>query len=187
MRLPLLLPIPVLAVVLFGAGQDPLEKAPADELVVDAMDPALLQRLTWVCGTWVQHLGETTIEEHWRPLQGTTILGTSHAFDDQQSSFFEFMSIGHRSGSISFAAMPGGAPPTFFRLVTVEDGLMVFENAEADHPQRIRYERTEDGMTATISQLDGSRATAFEFQKKDGTRSIAGRAPSDHADGELAR
>jgi hypothetical protein len=159
--------VPLLAAVFAGAWQDPEKPAPAGELVAGKMDPALLQKLTWVCGTWVQQKGKTTIEEHWRPLQGTTILGTSHTFDDEKSSFFEFLRIGHRAGSISYVAMPGGAPPTTFRLVKVEDGLMVFENEEHDHPQRIRYERTKGGMTATISQLDGSRATAFEFKKKD--------------------
>jgi hypothetical protein len=150
-----------------GARQDPEKPAPADALVAGKMDPALLRKLTWICGTWVQRNGKTTIEEHWRPLQGTTILGTSHTFDDAKSSFFEFLRIGHRAGSISYVAMPGGAPPTLFRLVKVEDGLMVFENEKHDHPQRIRYERTKIGMTATISQLDGSRATAFVFERKD--------------------
>jgi hypothetical protein len=162
-----LVSVPLLAAAFVGALQVPQKPAPAGELVVGKMDPALLQKLTWVCGTWVQQKGKTTIEEHWRPLQGTTILGTSHTFDDQKSSFFEFLRIGHRAGSISYVAMPGGAPPTLFRLVKVEDGLMVFENEKHDHPQRIRYERTKDGMTATISQLDGSRATAFVFKKKD--------------------
>ena len=63
--------------------------------------------------------------------------------------------------------MPGGAPSTLCRLVKAEDGLMVFENEKHDHSQRIRYERAKDGMTVTISQLDGSRATAFEFKRKD--------------------
>lgn len=167
MRIRLLASVPLLAVLFVGASQDPEKPAPSGELVAGKMDPALLQKLAWVCGTWVQRKDKTTIEEHWRPLQGTTILGTSHTFDDEKSSFFEFLRIGHRAGSISYVAMPGGAPPTLFRLVKVEDGLMVFENEQHDHPQRIRYERTEGGMTATISQLDGSRAKAFVFEKKD--------------------
>lgn len=163
----LLVSVPLLAALFAGALQDPQKPTPPDELVVGKMDPALLKKMEWVCGTWVQQKGKTTIEEHWRPLQGTTILGTSHTFTAEKSSFFEFLRIAHRAGSISYVAMPGGAPPTLFRLVRLEDGLMVFENAEHDHPQRIRYERTKDGLTATISQLDGSRATAFEFKKKD--------------------
>lgn len=167
MHIGLLVSVPLLAAVLAGAWQDPEQPTPADELVAGKMDPGLLQKLTWVCGTWVQQQGKTTIEEHWRPLQGTTILGTSHTFDDKKSRFFEFLRIDHRAGSISYIAMPGGTSPTLFRLVKLEAGLMVFENPKHDHPQRIRYERTKDGMTATISQLDGSLATAFVFKKKN--------------------
>lgn len=43
---------------------------------------------------------------------------------------------------------------------------MVFENDKHDHPQRIRYEKTAAGMTATISQLDGSKAARFVFRRK---------------------
>jgi hypothetical protein len=43
----------------------------------------------------------------------------------------------------------------------------VFENPEHDHPQRIRYVKTEEGMTATISLMDGSRATDFVFVRRD--------------------
>jgi hypothetical protein len=68
-------------------------------------------------------------------------------------------------GQIAHVASPGGAPPTAFLLTKLEDGLVEFENAQHDHPQRIRYERTEAGITATISQLDGSRAQAFAFSR----------------------
>ena len=127
----------------------------------------MLQKMTWLCGTWAHQSGGKTIEEHWRPLQGTTILGSSHTYDAEKSRFFEYLRIGLRVGTISYVAMPGGAPPTAFQLVRLEDGLLVFENEKHDHPQRIRYERTKEGVTATISQLDGSRAKSFVFVKKD--------------------
>lgn len=150
-----------------GTGQDPQDPTPASALEPGKMDPALLKKLAWVCGTWRQEDGDIIVEEHWRPLKGTTILGTSHTYDGEQSHFFEFLRISHRAGSISYIPMPGGGPPTLFRLVRLEDGLMVFENPKHDHPQRISYMRTEEGMTAMISQLDGSRASSWDFVKKD--------------------
>ena len=38
---------------------------------------------------------------------------------------------------------------------------MTFENGDHDYPQRIAYRRTEQGLAATISKLDGSRP--FEY------------------------
>lgn len=146
----------------------PVAKAPgvtAAELV-KKWDPADLKKMDWLCGTWVLEADGTTTEEHWRPLQGTTILGSSHTFDAEKTHFFEHLRIGAMRGTIAYLAMPGGKPAVAFPLVTLEDGVMVFENAKHDHPQRIRYERTEEGVTATISLLDGTKAQSFVFKKK---------------------
>jgi hypothetical protein len=147
------------------APQDPV-KPPAEALTPGKMDTTLLKKMEWLCGTWVMANGAKVTEEHWRPVQGTTILGSSHSFDDTRSTFFEYLRIGLRNGTISYVAMPGGAPPTAFQLVKLEDGLMVFENEKHDHPQRISYEKTADGVTATIGMLDGTRSKSFVFKKK---------------------
>jgi hypothetical protein len=123
-----------------------------------------LRELAWISGTWSMTNEGVTTEEHWRPLHGTTILGTSHTYDAKKSLFFEFVRIAERAGSVAYVAMPGGAAPTAFPLArhgAGPDGALVgsfaeFENPEHDAPQRIRYERTEAGITATISQMDGS-------------------------------
>ncbi len=149
--------------------QDPPKPAPAataEALAPGKMDAALLQRMAWLCGTWVLQDGKKTTEEHWRPLQGTTILGSSHTYDATKTHFFEHLRIALVRGTIAYLAMPGGAGGTAFVLKQLEDGVMVFENERHDHPQRIRYERTPKGVTATISQLDGSRSMQFVFEKK---------------------
>jgi hypothetical protein len=172
MTTPLLAIVPLLAglCLITPLTQDPAKPtAPAvaaEPLVPGKMDPALLKRLEWICGTWVLQDGKNTTEEHWRPLQGTTILGSSHTYDATRTHFFEHLRIAAMRGTIAYLALPGGAGGTAFTLTTLEDGLMVFENGKHDHPQRIRYERTKDGVTATISQLDGSRATSFVFKRK---------------------
>lgn len=171
----------VLAVSLllpFAASiQDPQKKSepPKKEptaavgLVPPAPSPAVLadlQKLAWISGTWVMEKDGVTTEEHWRPLQGSTLIGTSHSFDAKQSTFFEFLRIAPVRDKLAYIASPGGSRPTVFSLAKMEDGVVVFENEKHDHPQRIRYERTEKGMTATISMLDGSKAESFVFTKK---------------------
>lgn len=146
--------------------QKPAPVAPPEPLVPGKMDASLLKRMEWICGTWVLKDGKKATEEHWRPLQGTTILGSSHTYDDAKTHFFEHLRIALSRGTIAYHAMPGGTGATAFVLKQLEDGLMVFENERHDHPQRIRYERTDKGFTATISQLDGSRAMQFVFEKK---------------------
>lgn len=155
------------------AAQDPkpAPKPPVAGAIVPAdeakkWDPADLKKMEWLCGTWVIEQGGKTTEEHWRPLQGTTILGSSHSFDAAKTNFFEHLRITAMRGTIAYLAMPGGKPPTAFLLAKLEDGLMVFENPKHDAPQRITYQKTEAGITATVCQMDGSKAETFVFKKK---------------------
>jgi len=124
-----------------------------------------LAKLDWLVGTWRLQDGETVTEEHWRPLQGNTMLGSSHTFRGERTLAFEFLRLTAARGQIGYVAMPGGKAPTTFLLQTLGDGVVEFENAEHDYPQRIRYERTDKGVTATISLLDGKKAQAFVFER----------------------
>ncbi len=145
--------------------QDP-EKKPPEAPPAAKFGPEALKKLEWICGTWTLQDGDVTTEEHWRPLQGSTILGSSHSFDATKTHFFEHLRIALQRGQIAYLAMPGGKPPTAFLLQQLDDGIAVFENGKHDHPQRIRYEKTQGGVTATISQLDGSKAQSFVFRRK---------------------
>lgn len=147
-----------------AAGQDPAPppgKAEANQRAV-----LQLRQLAWLSGTWVLQDGKSTTEEHWRPLQGTTLLGTSHSYDAVRTHFFEFLRISIEQGTVVYTAMPGGSAAVAFPLTKLEAGAVEFENAAHDHPQRIRYQRTEAGVTAVIGQLDGTRARTFAFTAK---------------------
>jgi hypothetical protein len=132
----------------------------------------VLREFAWLSGTWGYTSEEgVTTEEHWRPLQGTTMLGTSHTFDAKSTRFFEFLRVAQRGDGVAYVAQPGGGAATPFALArhgTGADGAVVgsfveFENAEHDAPQRIRYERTATGLRATISQLDGTGVASWDF------------------------
>ena len=84
------------------------------------------------------------------------MMGVSHAYDAKTTLFFEFPRITFQHGKIAYVAQPGGGKPTPFFAVKLDEKEAVFENEKHDHPQRIRYERTEGGVTATISLMDDS-------------------------------
>jgi hypothetical protein len=123
-------------------------------------------KLAWIVGTWEHEDGDKTTVEHWLPHAGTTMMGVSHTYDSKRTHFFEFMRIATHGGRIAYIVQPGGDPPVLFRAVKVTEAEAVFENPKHDHPQRIRYAKTEKGMTATISLMDGSRATEFAFERR---------------------
>ena len=115
---------------------------------------------------WERKDGDKTTLERWFPHAGTTIMGMSHTYDSKRTYFFEFMRIATHGGRIAYIVQPGGDRPTLFRAAKVTDDEAVFENPAHDHPQRIRYVKTDKGMTATISQMDGSKATEFAFERR---------------------
>lgn len=128
--------------------------------------PEDLGKFAWIAGEWELKEGEKTTVEHWLPLAGTTMMGVSHTYDAKTTHFFEFLRITAQHGKIAYVAQPGGAQPVPFLAVKVTDSEAVFENPKHDHPQRIRYEKTEKGITATISLLDGSKATEFVYARR---------------------
>ncbi len=123
-------------------------------------------KLAWIVGSWERTDGNKTTVEHWLPHAGTTFMGVSHTYGSNRTYFFEFMRIATHGGRIASIVQPGGDRPVLFRAVKVTEEEAVFENPEHDHPQRIRYEKTEKGIKATISLMDGSKATAFAFKRK---------------------
>jgi hypothetical protein len=93
------------------------------------------------------------------------MLGVSHTYDAKETRSFEFLRITAMDGTIAYVAQPGGGKPVPFLAAKVSDTEAVFENPKHDHPQRIRYAKTEKGITATIERMDGSKATAFAYRK----------------------
>lgn len=146
-----------LCLLLISSAQD-AKQAPAHSFDV--------QNLAWLEGTWEIKDGEKVTEESWFPLKGSTMMGVSHTYDSKRTHFFEFLRIMVKRDLISYIPQPGGDPPVPFLMKELDHTVAVFENPEHDHPQRIVYERTDNGMTATISLLDGTRAKSFVFTRK---------------------
>jgi len=148
------------ALVAFTVLSSPQDVAP--EQVSSTETP----KLAWIAGTWERTEGDKTTIEHWLPHAGTTMMGVSHSYGPGRTYFFEFMRIATHRGKIAYIVQPGGGSPVLFRAMKVTETEAVFENPEHDHPQRISYLKTDKGMTATISQMDGSQATEFVFTRK---------------------
>ena len=105
--------------------QEPQRQPAAAEKKADRAD---LEQLVWISGTWVVQNGGRTTEEHWRPLQGTTLLGSSHTYDDAKTHFIEHLRITLMRDKIAYVAMPGGAKAT----VTERFGQHKLERRAAD-------------------------------------------------------
>lgn len=137
-------------------------------LLVAAGSPAAtIADLGWMAGDWARERDGGWTEERWTPPRGGVMLGVSRSGRGEDLREFEFLRLqAEADGALSYIAQPGGAPPVAFRLVQIDAGSATFENAAHDYPQRIRYVRDGNTLTATISAIDGSQVRSWSFARR---------------------
>jgi hypothetical protein len=141
-------------------------------LLIAAAAPASVDELAWMAGSWIEEKpdqggGVRWTEEYWTVPRGGVMLGTSRAGRGEALREFEFLHVqAGTDGSLAYIARPQGGAPVAFRLTQRDAMSVTFENAAHDYPQRIRYARTGDVMTATISAIDGSKARSWVYRRR---------------------
>lgn len=144
----------------------------ASLLLIAAKPAATLDDLAWMAGSWVEETpdeadGVRWAEEYWTVPRGGVMLGASRSGRGAQLREFEFLRLTLGSdGTIAYLAQPGGGPPVAFPLAQHDAMSATFENPAHDYPQRIRYVRDGDVMTATISKIDGSKARSWVYKRR---------------------
>lgn len=122
-----------------------------------ASDEVSLDDLGWLTGRWVlvpEHPetecelpnDQSGSEEVWTTAKGGVMLGLGRVIRPCRSTFFEYLRIEERSGTLVLVASPMGEGATEFQLVKMEGQQAVFENPGHDMPQRISYHRVDDRL-----------------------------------------
>lgn len=152
-----------------GEGSIGLYRHPQD-IPMPTPAKATIGDMAWLAGAWAGTRGTNgaiAFEERWTPPKGGSMLATSRTVSRERMSAFEFLRIVERDGGLVYIAQPNGAPPTEFVLSELVGKKAVFENPRHDYPNKIVYELTDAGLTATIGQTKGGTPRRFEF-KRDG-------------------
>jgi hypothetical protein len=126
-----------------------------------------LDGLAFLGGSWATLPGSSRVEEQWLCPAGGTMIGMGRTTDaaGAKTLSFEFLRIEARADGIFYVAQPGGGSATEFRLVRLEEGRAVFENAAHDFPKRITYVAGADGgLTARVEGEPGTDVPAEEFR-----------------------
>ena len=135
--------------------------SPAAEPVAGVAD------LAWLAGQWEREDGGEWTRESWAEPRGGVMLGHSLSGTGERAKGFEFLMLQPGADGVpTYMAQPGGKPPVAFALVAQDAASATFENAAHDYPQRIRYVRDGDMLTATISKIDGSEAMSWRFVRR---------------------
>lgn len=130
--------------------------------------PAGIDDLAWMSGRWETSEAGRWTEESWSAPRGGVMLGFSRSGREALLREFEFLRIQAGADGVPvYLAQPGGrAPAVPFRLTARDGASATFDNPAHDFPQRIRYVRSGETMTATISAIDGSNATSWTFTRR---------------------
>lgn len=136
-----------------------------------ATQPASLESLGFLQGTWVSESGSTRTTETWTSAEGNLLLGTSKTVRDRKAVFFEYLRIElDNTGTPVYVAMPLGKDATKFALKdATQNNRVVFENPQHDFPQRIIYTLQPDGtLRARIEgQVNGKeRSKEWTFTRE---------------------
>jgi hypothetical protein len=121
-----------------------------------AAGEADIAKLAWLAGCWKNETAGPGSGEHWTPLAGGTMFGTSRTIKHGKTVEFEFMEL--RSlpdGKLAFVAHPSGRHTTTFPLLRIDATEAVFENQQHDFPQRVVYAR--EGETRLTARIEGMR------------------------------
>lgn len=138
-------------------------------LMGQAAPPARVDDLAWLSGRWeTAGEGGRWTEEMWSAPRGGLMLGASRSGEGGAVREFEFLRLqAGEDGILTYLAQPGGrAPAVPFRLARSDAASATFENPTHDFPQRIRYQRDGETLTATISAIDGSNAMSWSYRRR---------------------
>lgn len=121
--------------------------------------------LSWMEGHWRSEADGRVSEEIWTNGEGGLYLGVNRSLRNGQASGFEYLRIINTDERTAYCAQPGGGEAVCFDQVESTEHAVTFENPDHDFPQRIRYVRDGDRLTATISDLLGEQAFSFGWER----------------------
>ncbi|MDZ4777784.1 MAG: DUF6265 family protein [Alphaproteobacteria bacterium] len=133
-------------------------------LAACATTPSAAQTPDWMVGYWLSCGNGRQVSETWTGAGSGVLVGTGLTRSPRGIDF-EFLRIAPHEGGLAYFGSPRGAPPTAFRMVKHEGASAVFENLAHDFPQRIRYARDGDTMTARVESADGAQGMSWRFTR----------------------
>lgn len=124
-----------------------------------------LSGLQWLAGCWTQDGRDAGSVEQWTAPAGGTMLGVNRIVSGGRTVAFEYMRIAvNKDGIVEFIASPSGQETARFKLVSVNETEVVFENPEHDFPTRITYRLLSEGsLLGRIEGIDQGTPRTAEF------------------------
>ncbi len=119
-----------------------------------------LSDMAWIAGCWAGGSEGRAYVEHWMSADGGTMMGMSRTVKGDKTVAFEFLRIHQEADGIYYTSIPSGQTQASFKLKSLDERSVVFENLDHDFPQRIIY-RLQDGG-ALMASIEGMSKGALK-------------------------
>lgn len=137
------------------------------QIVTAGQGSGSIAQAGWLLGNWehVTEAGRTV--EVWGKADDTTYSGFSYLIKGADTMFSETISLEQRGNELRYIPIvkdQNEGAPVVFRMTSISDKVMVFENAAHDFPQKIAYIKvTNDSVVAEISGMMKGQQYAEQF------------------------
>lgn len=125
------------------------------------------KKLEWLTGKWEGIQGIGLYHEEWEKISDG-FKGRAYFIKKGEILNSESLVIYSRDSEIYYEADVSHNPqPVSFKMTFLDNDKVIFENPNHDFPQKITYEKKQDGfLLATIEALQNGKGKKVEFNLK---------------------
>lgn len=110
-----------------------------------------MKKLEWIVDKWISKSNESVTIETWEIVNDSLFSGNSVTSESGKEVFTEKLKIEKRGNDIYYVADVAHNPaPVSFKLMSLSDTTVVFENLEHNFPKRITYQNENGSLHAWI-------------------------------------
>lgn len=129
-----------------------------------------LKQLSWLIGEWQIVKDSTIIKETWVLRNDSMMQGLNTYVKNQELKSTETIEITYKQSTLYYiptVSNQNDGQAVYFKLIDINDTMVVFENQQHDFPTRIVYKKLSDSTClAKISGMIKSEERIVEFDFK---------------------
>jgi hypothetical protein len=160
----------IVTIFIFISGLFSCNSSKQEEATNIASKVNLLDTAKWFIGTWQNQTSDGLFTEQWDQKNDSVYSAISTVIVNKDTVFYESISLEQKDDSLYYIVSvkdQNKELPVSFKLISVTDNQLVFENAKHDFPSKITYSKIkEDSIVAFISGLIDGKEKIEQFPMK---------------------
>lgn len=128
---------------------------------------AEMEKASWLIGTWENNSPQGNLSETWSKENDSVYKGNSYFIKGKDTLHHESVLLSQNGNQLVYSPTVKGQnndQPVAFKMTSITDTKMVFENMGHDFPQRIAYNKvTSDSLVAQISGIQEGKPSSENY------------------------